>query len=74
MTELFAADDLVLKRIAKSIDFTSPRQAIGFTMREAGRGDSTLSRGRQGADRAARHGPTRAASWSRRAVSAAPTS
>ena len=47
MTEIFAADDLELKRIAKSIDFTSPRQAIGFTMREAGRGDSTLSRARR---------------------------
>jgi hypothetical protein len=47
MTEIFAADDLELKRIAKSIDFTSPRQAIAFTMREAGRGDSTLSRARR---------------------------
>jgi HD-GYP domain-containing protein (c-di-GMP phosphodiesterase class II) len=47
MTEIFAADDLELKRIAKSIDFTSPRQAIGFTMREAGRGDLSLSRARR---------------------------
>ena len=47
MTEIFAADDLELKRIAKRIDFTSPRQAIGFTMREAGRGDSSLVRARR---------------------------
>jgi HD-GYP domain-containing protein (c-di-GMP phosphodiesterase class II) len=47
MAEIFAADDLELKRIAKRIDFSSPRQAIGFTMREAGRGDSTLARARR---------------------------
>ncbi len=47
MAEIFAADDLELKRIAKRIDFSSPRQAIGFTMREAGRGDSNLARARR---------------------------
>jgi HD-GYP domain-containing protein (c-di-GMP phosphodiesterase class II) len=47
MAEIFAADDLELKRIAKRIDFTSPRQAIGFTMRQAGRGDSSLVRARR---------------------------
>ena len=47
MAEIFAADDLELKRIAKRIDFSDPRQAIGFTMREAGRGDSTLARARR---------------------------
>jgi HD-GYP domain-containing protein (c-di-GMP phosphodiesterase class II) len=47
MAEIFAADDLELKRIAKRLDFTSPRQAIGFTMRQAGRADSSLVRARR---------------------------
>jgi HD-GYP domain-containing protein (c-di-GMP phosphodiesterase class II) len=47
MAEIFAADDLQLKRIAKRIDWASPRQAIGFTVREAGRNDTSLVRARR---------------------------
>jgi HD-GYP domain-containing protein (c-di-GMP phosphodiesterase class II) len=47
MAEIFAADDLELPRIAKRIDWASPREAIAFTVREAGRNDSSLVRARR---------------------------
>jgi HD-GYP domain-containing protein (c-di-GMP phosphodiesterase class II) len=47
MAEIFAADDLELKRIAKRIDWASPRAAIGMVVREAGRSDSSLVRARR---------------------------
>jgi HD-GYP domain-containing protein (c-di-GMP phosphodiesterase class II) len=47
MAEIFAGDDLELKRIAKRIDWAKPREAIGFTLREAGRNDSSLVRARR---------------------------
>ena len=36
MAEIFAADDLELKRIAKRIDWARPSAAIGMVVREAG--------------------------------------
>src|SRR5690349_16708833 len=47
MAEIFAADDLELKRIAKRIDWASPTEAIGMVVREAGRNDSSLVRARR---------------------------
>jgi HD-GYP domain-containing protein (c-di-GMP phosphodiesterase class II) len=47
MAEIFAADDLELKRIAKRMDWTSPKEAIGMVVREAGRNDSSLIRARR---------------------------
>ena len=47
MAEIFAADDLELKRIAKRIDWASPKEAIGMVVREAGRNDSSLVRARR---------------------------
>lgn len=47
MAEIFAADDLELKRIAKRIDWASPKEAIGMVVREAGRNDSSLARARR---------------------------
>jgi HD-GYP domain-containing protein (c-di-GMP phosphodiesterase class II) len=47
MAEIFAADDLELKRIAKRIDWASPKEAIGMVVREAGRSDSSLVRARR---------------------------
>jgi HD-GYP domain-containing protein (c-di-GMP phosphodiesterase class II) len=47
MAEIVAADDLELKRIAKRIDWASPREAIGMVVREAGRNDSSLVRARR---------------------------
>jgi HD-GYP domain-containing protein (c-di-GMP phosphodiesterase class II) len=47
MAEIFAADDIELKRIAKRIDWASPRHAVGFVAREAGRNDSSLVRARR---------------------------
>ena len=47
MAEIFAADDLELKRIGKRIDWASPREAIGMVVREAGRNDSSLVRARR---------------------------
>ena len=47
MAEIFAADDLELKRIAKRIDWARPSAAIGMVVREAGRNDSSLARARR---------------------------
>jgi HD-GYP domain-containing protein (c-di-GMP phosphodiesterase class II) len=47
MAEIFAADDIELKRIAKRIDWASPKEAVGMVVREAGKHDSSLVRARR---------------------------